>query len=221
MPIPPPVRAFRDQDRAGRRRTSSKAGWAHFAFTSGASLASIAAALHFLDDVRPLEWLLVPATLLFANFVEYRVHRGPMHRRKARLGVLYDRHTLRHHRFFTHDAMDCDSAADFSLVLFPPVMILFVLGGVALPIALFLFAFATPNLGSLFVASAMTYFLTYEWLHFAYHLPRGTWLARTRLLRGLRRHHAAHHDMRRMAHANFNITFPVCDWLFGTLARDG
>jgi len=41
---------------------------------------------------------------------------------------------------------------------------------------------------------------------------------------GLVRHlawlHRTHHDPRRMAHANFNISYPLCDRVFGTLRRD-
>ena len=61
---------------------------------------------------------------------------------------------------------------DFKMVLFPPVMLLFFLGAIATPIALLLllFAMATPNVAWLYVAVAMSYFLTYEWLHFSYHL---------------------------------------------------
>lgn len=217
--LPPPVLAFRGQDRAERRPSTRAAGWAHFAFTSLASLAAIVYAASRVERVRLLEALVVPSTFLFANLVEYLVHRGPMHRRKKLLPILYERHTLRHHRFFTREAMACDSAADFPIVLFPPVMLLVVLGGVALPVALLLFAVATPNAGWLFVATAMAYFLTYEWLHFAYHLPERSLLAKSRLVRALRRRHALHHDLARMAHENFNITFPICDWLFGTLGQ--
>jgi len=34
----------------------------------------------------------------------------------------------------------------------------------------------------------------------------------------LRRHHAAHHDPRLMTRYNFNVTFPIADRLFGTVA---
>ena len=216
---PPHVLAFRGQDRAERRPGTRASGWAHFAFTSLASLAAITFATSHVEHVRPLELLVVPATFLFANLVEYLVHRGPMHRPNKLLPILYERHTLRHHRFFTREAMACDSAADFSIVLFPPVMILVVLGGVALPVALVLFTLATPNVGFLFVATAMAYFLAYEWLHFAYHLPERSIVARSRVIRVLRARHALHHDLGRMTHENFNITFPICDWLFGTLGR--
>jgi len=76
-----------------------------------------------------------------------------------------------------------------------------------------------PNPGFLFVATAFGYFLTYEWLHFAYHLPDGHPLRALPGLARLRRHHQVHHDPHVMSHAHFNITFPLCDWAFGTRTR--
>ena len=78
------------------------------------------------------------------------------------------------------------------------------------PAGLLLRALAGTNVAALFVATAMGYFLGYEWLHLAYHLGHGG---------PLRRHHAAHHDPAQMGRYNFNITFPVCDLLFGTALR--
>ena len=48
--------------------------------------------------------------------------------------------------------MSYESSRDFKMVLFPPVMLLFFLGGMATPIALILFLLFTPNVGWLFVA---------------------------------------------------------------------
>mgnify|MGYP001499167400 CR=1 FL=1 len=39
------------------------------------------------------------------------------------------------------------------------------------------------------------------------------------LIGRLKRLHQAHHDPRLMARYNFNITYPVCDVVFGTLWR--
>jgi hypothetical protein len=82
-----------------------------------------------------------------------------------------------------------------------------------------LFWLASRNVAFLYVATAMSYFLTYEWLHFCHHLPARGLVARIGFLRKLRAHHQAHHDPALMNSRNFNITFPICDWLFRTLAR--
>jgi hypothetical protein len=189
-------------------------GALHFAFTSAVALSVIAIALSRLDTPKPLELLTVPLTFLYANFVEWRAHRGPMHRKVRGLSLVHERHALQHHAFFTAAEMRIDSARDFKMVLFPPVLILFFFGLFAVPVGFALrYAFG-PNVAALFVATAMGYFLLYEWLHLAYHLP-----VHLPGIEWLRRHHATHHDPRLMSRSNFNITFPICDALFGTRAR--
>ncbi len=166
-----------------------------------------------------IELLVVATTFLFANFVEYRVHRGPMHRKDSLYGLLYKRHTLEHHRFFTEKDMAHEGSRDFAAVLFPPILLVFFLGGIASPIGALLFLFASTNVAWLFVATTVGYFLNYEWLHFAYHQPPESVISRLPFVPGLRRLHAKHHDPKYMNKANFNITYPICDLLFGTFQR--
>lgn len=191
-------------------------GPAHFAFTSLASLAVIAAALAAVDSPTLLELATVPVTFLFANFVEHRGHRGPMHHHVPVLSLLFERHTLQHHRFFTHRAMSYEGPRDLKMVLFPPVMLVFFLGAIAAPIGLALALVAPRDVALLFVATATGYFLAYEWLHLAHHLPETSRIARLPLLARLRAHHLAHHDPALMGRWNFNITFPIADALLGT-----
>jgi hypothetical protein len=191
-------------------------GWAHFAFTSLGSLLVIALAISRVHRVRPLEWLTLPVAFLVANAAEYFGHKGPMHHRTRGLGLVFQRHTLEHHRFFTDRAMAYEGTRDFKLVLFPPVMLLFFLGAIATPLGLAAFFLFGATVGWLFVAVAMGYFLSYEWLHFSYHLPIAHPLARLPAIAALRRHHTVHHDPRRMAAYHFNITFPIFDWLLKT-----
>jgi len=216
--VDPKVAAFRAEIRA-REIGPRYSGLAHFTFTSLTSLGAIGLAVSRVSAPSPAEWLTVPAAFLLANFVEYFGHKGPMHHSRSGLRLLFGRHTQQHHRFFTDRAMAYESSRDFKMVLFPPVMIVFFLGAVATPIALALFATLGRNVGWLFVATSVAYFLTYEWLHFTYHLPETTALGRTRVLAALRRHHTIHHDPTLMTRANFNITFPIADRLFGTLSR--
>ncbi|MEO8797720.1 MAG: sterol desaturase family protein [Polyangiaceae bacterium] len=212
------VEAFRARYRATEIGPRYR-GWVHFAFTSLASLAVVAFALSKVHRPSWAEWAAVPLFFLIANAAEYFGHKSAMHVPRRGLGLVYRRHTREHHHFFTADAMSYASARDFKMVLFPPVMIIFFLGVIATPIALVLFALASRNVAWLFVATAMGYFLTYEWLHFAYHLPPESTVGRSRVIAALRRHHQAHHDLGLMGRYNFNITFPICDALFGTTFR--
>src|SRR5512139_2084436 len=105
-------------------------GWLHLLFTFGIGGAAFIACLLQLDHVQPLEWIAVPLTALYVNLAEYWGHRGPMHHRRRGLGLIFERHTLQHHAFYTHEAMAAESSRDFQMVLFPPLMLAFFLGGV-------------------------------------------------------------------------------------------
>lgn len=216
--IPADVSAFRAKHRA-RHIGPRYRGWLHFGTTTVGALAAIIVAIIMVDAPTPLELLAVPISFLIVNVGEYGGHRGPMHHRRRGLAILFERHARQHHRFYTHDAMAAESHVDFQMVLFPPVMLIFFLGMLAFPIGAALHYLVSPNVGWLFGATAMSYFLTYEWLHFAYHLPPDGWVGRRRIVQVLRRHHTLHHDQRRMTHTNFNITFPIADWVFGTIDR--
>jgi hypothetical protein len=194
-------------------------GWAHFAFTTLGSLAVIAFALSRVERPTALEWALLPVFFLIANLAEYLGHKGPMHHRTRGLGIVFQRHTLQHHSFFTDRNMACDSSSDFKIILFPPVMLLFFVGGIAFPIGALFYLLVSPNAGYLFAAVGIGYFLTYEWLHFAYHQPASSWVGRFPGVAALRRHHQTHHDPSLMARWNFNITFPIADRIFGTSYR--
>ncbi len=193
-------------------------GVAHFLFTTLFSFAAIGWAVYTVHSPTIFEWATVPLTFLFANFAEYFGHKRYMHRPRPPFDAVYKRHTVEHHHFFTHEAMAYESPRDFKMVLFPPVLIVFFFGLFALPVGALLWLVATPNVARLFVATAVGYYLTYEWLHFSYHLPE-TVLARVPLLGFLRRHHTAHHDLALMGKWNFNLTLPLCDLLFGTYHR--
>jgi hypothetical protein len=215
--VPAHVESFRSAYRASELPRSYR-GWLHFALTSSVALGVIAFALWRVTAPTPFELLTPVAAFLFANLGEYAGHRGPMHH-PTRLRILYERHARRHHRFFTHEAMEAESSRDFHMVLFPPVMLLFFFGGLATPIGALLFWLVSANVGWMFVATTTAYFLTYEWLHLAYHLPEDGWVGRFPGLAALRRLHTAHHDPRLMERHNFNITFPIADALFGTYLR--
>src|SRR5262249_53014445 len=138
------VASFREAYRA-EHIGPSYSGLLHFAFTSVGSLAIIATAASQVRFFTWLELFTVPVTFFFANLVEYRGHKGPMHHKVGGLSLLFERHTRQHHRYFTPDAMAYESSRDFKMVLFPPLMLLFFLGAIATPVAALLFLFAMRN----------------------------------------------------------------------------
>lgn len=192
----------------------------HLLFTFGGGSLALIACLWQLEAVSATEWLTVPLAFLYANLSEYLGHRFPMHRPFRGLGLVYRRHAGQHHRFFNDRAMDYESSRDLRAVLFPPLLVIFFFGSFALPVWLLLSWSLSPNVAWLFIATGLAYFLNYELLHTAYHVPEGHWLGRMPGVQRLKWLHQAHHDTRRMAAINFNISYPLCDWLFGTLQRD-
>lgn len=194
-------------------------GGRHVLFTFGLGGGVLVAALAQVEAVRPVEWLVVPLTFLYANLAEYWGHRGPMHHLRPALRLVYERHTKQHHRFFTHESMALDDPRDLRAVLFPPVLVVFFLAAFMAPAGLLLAWVATPNVAWLYVATSLAYFLNYEFLHAAYHLPPSHPIARLPVIGRLKRLHTTHHDPRLMASCNFNITYPIGDLLFGTLRR--
>lgn len=212
------VRSFREEYRQ-QHIPARYRGSLHLLFTFGVGSAVMVACVLQLDQVRPVEWLTVPLTALYVNLAEYFGHRGPMHRLRRGLRLVYERHTRQHHRFFTAGTMPVDTLRDLRAVLFPPVLMTFFIAAFALPAGLLLAYFASPNVAWLFAATALAYFLNYEFLHLAYHLPPRYAVARWPLVGRLKRLHETHHDPRLMARCNFNISYPLGDWLFGTLHR--
>jgi len=195
-------------------------GRLHFAFTVMVSLCVIGWSIALLDHVTAAEWLIVPLTFLYANAVEYLGHRGPMHHPTRGLRIIFIRHAQEHHRFFTDEQMQFGSSRDYKAVLFPPLLIVFYLGLFLLPMGFLIKFLTTPNTALLFVATAIAYFLNYELLHFAYHTSQNSWAARIPFMARLRRLHTLHHRQSLMQHYNFNITYPICDRIFGTLYKD-
>lgn len=216
--LPPAVATFRHRYRQEQVGTRYR-GWLHLGFTVTVCVLVIGWCVAGLEQIEPLEWLTVPVTFLYANLVEYFGHRGPMHHPKRGLRLIFERHTLQHHRFFREDAMAFEGPRDFKAVLFPPALILFYLGGFAVPAGLLVSWLFSANTALLFVATAIAYFLNYEILHFAYHAPRASWLARLPMMARLRRLHTLHHRADLMQRYNFNITYPIGDQIFGTLYR--
>ncbi len=195
-------------------------GTLHLATVIGFSVIVAVASLAMLKDVQMIEWLTIPVTFLYCNLAEYLGHRGPMHNRTRFLGGIFQRHTIEHHSFFTDEAISFDSPLDYRAVLFPPILLVFFFGLFAAPAGTILYFLLSPNVGFLFIFTAILYYLNYELFHFSYHVDPQSWLGRLPLIRRLRRNHVAHHNKALMTRYNFNITYPICDRIFGTLYRE-
>jgi hypothetical protein len=85
------------------------------------------------------------------------------------------------------------------------------------PVFAIIYHFFSLNAALLYVATTLAYYLNYEWLHLAYHLPQTHWVYRVPGVLTLRKLHFRHHDLHQMDKSNFNISYPVFDFIFRTL----
>jgi sterol desaturase/sphingolipid hydroxylase (fatty acid hydroxylase superfamily) len=191
-------------------------GRAHWAFINLTTALGIGFCLVQVDRGPWWEWLFVPGFFVFANAFEWWIHRGPMHHPTRGMRILYERHTLQHHVFYLADDMEFRNPRELFYIVFPPLALPILLL-VNLPIPLMLGRLLSENIAWLFFASVLAYYFVYEWFHFVHHLSRESWLGRRALVGWLRQHHTRHHELERMEQGNFNVSFPLWDWLLGTM----
>lgn len=196
-------------------------GRVHFVFTLLMAMGLVCVSTLSLDHVGAWEWTAVPLTFIYNNLTEYFGHKGPMHHPRSGLKRIYERHTLQHHKYFTHDDMEMDGPEDYYAVLFPPTLVVFFVGAFGVPMWFVLELFAGANVAWLFVATSAAYFLNYEIFHYCWHLPERAWIYRLPIMRRLRQLHVDHHNPRLMSRWNFNISYPLGDVLFGTHYKNG
>src|SRR6185369_2854136 len=125
------------------------------------------------------------------------------------------RHELYHHVIYNYDDMTMRSRREWRLVLMPAYAIVLVFA-MLIPIVAGLWHFLTPNVALIHLATSMVFFLAYEWMHLAYHLPQDHVIGRLSIIRRLRELHRRHHDPKLMKRWNFNVTIPLFDWIHGS-----
>jgi len=201
-------------------RTTIEASYScllHVVTVHAIPIAAMTGAALLLREPRSTDLLAIPAALVVANTAEYFLHRYPMHHRTPGLGFLFERHTVAHHAYFRSDSMQIDDARDIRYVMFAPIAAVMAVALAAALAGLVALAFGR-NVGLLFGAGALFYYLLYEWFHASFHLFRMEQLERIPILGRAARRHRIHHDSTRMGEANFNITWGLLDRILGTAA---
>jgi sterol desaturase/sphingolipid hydroxylase (fatty acid hydroxylase superfamily) len=187
----------------------------HLAFTLGFTVGVIVYCASRLDNPTAWEWLMVVPMFFFGNYIEWAGHRYLLHRPVKGLQMIYKRHVGTHHRFFTHEDLSFQDHRDWRALLFPPFApVLFVL--TAVPVALVVALLWSANAGYITVITMAGYYLMYEGLHTLSHIENSRFLDKLPLVNTVRRMHIIHHHPALMQSRNFNLTFPICDALFGT-----
>jgi hypothetical protein len=190
--------------------------WLHGAFVLLFGVLAIGGFWSTVHQVQPLEWLATPLTLLFFNFGVYMVHRHLGHHKKSFARMFYARHAGDHHSFFAPGHMTYNSARDWRVILFPAWLIVLHTVVITLPVWWLLEQFDN-NVAGLFGGCLVLGYLTYEVFHTCEHLPPENPVTRLPWIRQMRRLHELHHRRELMQERNFNIVFPLMDYLFGTL----
>lgn len=192
-------------------------GWLHVAIIYLIGLTAMYVYVVNLENVRPVEWLIIPAVFLLCNVFEWFLHTQIMHRPRNFFGLraIYERHTLTHHQFFTDTEMRFADHKDWRVTFFPPyALVLFIL--MSIPASAILGTLLTPNVGWLVMCTTTGMYLLYEFMHFCCHVEERPFLRYVPFVNTIRRHHTAHHDQNIMMERNMNLTFPIADWMFGT-----
>lgn len=190
--------------------------WLHGAFVLLFGLLAITVFWSSVHQVQPLEWLAVPVTLLLFNVGVYSVHRHLGHHKKTFARMFYARHAGDHHSFFAPGHMTYNSARDWRVILFPAWLIVVHTLLITLPVWWLLAQF-DHNVAGLVGGALVLGYLAYEVFHACEHLPPENPVTRLPWIRQMRRLHELHHRRELMQERNFNIVFPLTDYLFGTL----
>lgn len=153
--------------------------------------------------------------VVFASFFEWTLHRYVMHRPVWKFRYAFQAHAVVHHQVFKSDAtyhlIDEKDKETIPMAWWNgPVLIL---------IGMIPFALISWSLGQWgltvggFVAFG-SYYGFYEYIHWCMHLPKARRVEKPQWFRKLNGHHLLHH---RYMHKNFNVVFPLADFILGTL----
>jgi hypothetical protein len=214
------------QGRQGREGTRARAldaipryyvPWVHLGATTAVGAATLVVGVLSLHAVRASELLIVPLVFVLSNAFEWRVHKSVLHKRFWPLRLLYDRHTPLHHKIYQYDSMAIRSPREFRLVLIPAQGVAAVVV-VTAPLAWGVARLLGANAGWLVLVTSALYVVSYELSHLSYHLPEDSFIGRLGIVRVLREHHRRHHHPALMQRWNFNVTVPLFDLLYRTIA---
>jgi Fatty acid hydroxylase superfamily len=205
--------AFRADFRT--RIAHAYSGWMHVALIYALGLAAIWYCARQIAGPAWYEFLVIPFAFCIANVFEWWIHRYVMHRPVKGFMGIYKRHTLAHHQFFTHIEPTIDNTRDFRIVFFPPYALVAFMA-LSIPPAALIGALGLPNAAWMLLITNVGLYLNYELFHYCCHVKDDRVVRRIPLINSIRRHHIAHHNTALMMERNFNLTYPIADWFFGT-----
>ena len=191
-------------------------GWAHVALIYALGLAAIWFCARQVASPAWYEFLVIPVAFCISNVFEWWIHRYVMHRPVKGFMGIYKRHTLAHHQFFTAYRADHRQLARLPHRVLSAVCAGRVHGAVAAAGGGAWAGRAGRTPGWLLLITNVGLYLNYELFHFCCHVKDDRFVRHIPLVNSIRRHHIAHHNTAMMMERNFNLTYPIADWFFGT-----
>ena len=161
-------------------------------------------------------WFIVSCILM--SFIEHQVHRRLMHRRNylswntAAFKRVFEAHAIVHHQHYSKIFSDEPVAAgedkEIRLTVWKAPL-------KALPFAAVI-ALVSWQGAAIFVAVMCFHHWTWNKIHLEMHKPEHRVFSTWPIYRFLARHHWMHH---RYQDKNFNVVFPLADYVLGTSVR--
>ena len=167
--------------------------------------------------MNPIALFLISAAVwwVVSSFFEWSLHRYVMHRPLGSFTYPFKAHALIHHQIFKADhTYHLINEPDWKTI---PMAwwngpVLTILASIpVIPVAVWLHSWEV-YFGA--AAGTFLYYSIYEYIHWCMHLPKTRLVEMTWAYRRLNGHHLLHH---RYMHKNFNVVFPLADFLLGTL----
>nr|ADE20410.1 putative hydroxylase [Cupriavidus basilensis] len=207
------ARSYRFRDEYVAATPAWYRGELHLAFTLLFTGGVIAWCAMKLQAPTLAQWLAIVPIFLLGNWAEWAAHRYILHRPTRLFSAIYKRHCAVHHRFFTHLTLSTKARSTGAPCCFHPLRGSLRAGAVRRAVIGVAFS---KNAGYIALMTMAAYYLMYEGLHTLSHITDSPLLDRMPFVGTVRRLHVTHHDPELMATQNFNLTFPICDTLFGT-----
>ena len=152
--------------------------------------------------------------ILLGSIIEWIVHKHFMHSIRF-MRTPHDRHAVMHHserrapgKFFAKE----DELKEYHLFETSFMPILWVLH---FPLFYAVYVALGLEAGLAVAAGTAAYVLAYETLHWHVHCPDNFRFRDSAWFRFLIEHHRRHHNR---SNINYNVVFPIADWMFGTLS---
>lgn len=166
--------------------------------------------------IQPLAWFVVLAVLM--SFIEHQVHRRLMHRKHMLSGRLpalkkvFEHHAILHHGHYHQIFYDepVPQGQDRHLRLSMKEGVL-----EALPISILMTIISWQG-AMIFLMIVCLHHFIWNQIHLEMHKPEKRFFSHWSIYKFLARYHYLHH---RYPNTNFNVVFPLADYVLGTHSR--